>query len=96
MNGKQITIRCNDGQEAAIFSRYDFNNLDSTYEISFEDSYIGGDYRGFFGRLKRAWRAFIDKPVIYTSVYCEDKEKMRSFLTSCINLVIDDDEDEIQ
>ena len=47
MNGKQVTIRCNDGQEAAVFSRYDFNNSNSTYELSFEDSYTGGNYKGF-------------------------------------------------
>lgn len=96
MNGKQVTIRCNDGQEAAVFSRYDFNNSNSTYEISFEDSYIGGNYKGFFGRLKRAWRAFINKPVVYTGIYCEDKEKIRKFLADCISLVIEDDDDEIE
>ena len=95
MNGKQVTIRCNDGQEAAVFSRYDFNNSNSTYEISFEDSYIGGNYRGFFGRLKRAWRAFINKPVVYTGIYCEDKETIRKFLADCISLVIEDN-DEIE
>ena len=93
MNGKQVTIRCNDGQEAAVFSRYDFNNSNSTYEISFEDSYIGGNYKGFFGRLKRAWRAFINKPVVYTGIYCEDKETIRKFLADCISLVVEDDEE---
>ena len=92
MNGKQITIRCNDGQEAAVFSRYDFDNLDSTYEMSFEDSYIGGDYKGFFGRLKRAWRAFMDKPVAYTGVFIEDKERMRKFLTDCLALIDEENE----
>ena len=96
MNGKQVTIRCNDGQEAVVFSRYDFNNLNCTYEISFEDSYIGGNYKGFFGRLKRAWRAFINKPVIYTGVYCEDKEKMKKFLADCISLVVEYDDNEIE
>lgn len=96
MNGKQVTIRCNDGQEAAVFSRYDFNNSNSTYEISFEDSYIGGNYKGFFGRLKRAWRAFINKPVVYTGIYCEDKETIRKFLADCISLVIEYDDDEIE
>lgn len=96
MQHKQAIIRCNDGQEAAVFSRYDFNSLNSTYEISFEDSYTGGNYKGFFGRLKRAWRAFISKPVVYTGIYCEDKEKIRKFLADCISLVIEDDDDEIE
>ena len=47
MQHKQAIIRCNDGQEAAVFSRYDFDNSNSTYEMSFEDSYIGGNYKGF-------------------------------------------------
>ena len=90
---KQAIIRCNDGQEAAVFSRYDFDNSNSTYEMSFEDSYIGGDYKGLFGRLKRAWKAFTGKPVIYTGIYCEDKESMKKFLADCISLVVEDDEE---
>lgn len=93
MQHKQAIIRCNDGQEAAVFSRYDFDNSNSTYEMSFEDSYIGGDYKGLFGRLKRAWKAFTGKPVIYTGIYCEDKESVKKFLADCISLVVEDDEE---
>ena len=98
MKHEQITLRCEDGQEAVIFSKYSFMSRECTlesfaikdevnYEIMFEDSYIGGDYKGLFGRIKRAWKAFWDKPVVYTGIYCEDKDKMRKFLTDCIELV---------
>jgi hypothetical protein len=85
-----VTLRCDDGAEAVVFKKFSFtyaNNVE--YEISVEDDYIGGDYKGFFGRVKRAWRAFTDKPVVYTGIYCEDKDKMRKFLGDCLDLVED-------
>lgn len=99
---KQVVLRCEDGQEAVVFSKYTFKSimkltdgtvkLDDSYEIMVEDNYVGGDYKGFFGRIKRAWRAFTAKSVIYTGIYCEDKEKMRKFLTDCLALIDEEDE----
>lgn len=98
MTKKQITLRCKDGSEAVIFSKCTYkimcNNPDETgikeetdYDITVEDSYVGGDYKGFFGRIKRAWKAFISKPVTYTGIYCEDRDKMKEFLTDCLKLI---------
>ena len=103
MKQEQITLRCEDGAEAVVFGKYTFKTLisnsngkdsieeDISYEINIQDDYIGGDYRGFFGRLKRAWRAFWDKPVIYASIYCEDKNKMKQFLTDCLYPIDEND-----
>lgn len=88
MTCKQVTIRCEDGSEAVVFSKYTYNGEpDLAYDLTIEDSYIGGDYKGFFGRIKRAWKAFWDKPVVYTGIYCEDKEKMKKFLTDCLDVL---------
>lgn len=98
MKQDKVILRCDDGAEAAVFTKYSFMSrycgLDGygikdevNYEICIEDDYVGGEYKGFFGRIKRAWRAFTDKPVVYTGIYCADKDKMRKFLTDCLNLV---------
>ena len=75
----------------AVFTKFDwgFNETkrDINYEITIEDSYCGGDYMGSKGRFKRAWKAFWAKPLCYTGVYCEDKEKMKKFLTDCLELI---------
>lgn len=92
MNQKTVMLRCEDGMEAIVFTKYIFKD-EIDYDMSFEDSYIGGDYKGLFGRLKRAWKAFTGKPVIYTGIYCEDKESMKKFLADCISLVVEDDEE---
>ena len=100
MKQEQITLRCEDGAEAVVFTKYNFNgtvqeltnghsSCKDSFEISVEDDYIGGDYKGFFGRIKRAWRAFWDKPVVYTGICCEDKDKMKQFLYGCIDLMDD-------
>ena len=95
MKQEHIILRCDDGAEAVVFTKYTYNpivknNID--YEITVEDSYTGGDYKGFFGRLKRAWRAFINKPVVYTGIYCENENKIRQFLFDCLDLIDDEEE----
>lgn len=95
MTQEKVILRCEDGQEAVVFTKYEYAPKympdeiieDIDYEICIEDSYVGGDYKGFFGRLKRAWQAFINKPVTYTGIYSQNKEKMRKFLTDCLALV---------
>lgn len=106
MKFDKVTLRCDDGAEAVVFTKYthstvyireDIVDSDSiSYEISVEDDYIGGDYKGFFGRIKRAWRAFTDKPVVYTGIYCEDKDKMRKFLCNCLDLIDENDVKDIK
>lgn len=92
MKQEKVTLRCDDGAEAAVFTKYNFytesNKVnDFSYEFCIEDDYVGGEYKGFFGRIKRAWKAFWDKPVVYTGIYTEDKKKMRQFLVDCLNLI---------
>ena len=100
MKFDKVTLRCDDGAEAVVFTKYHFytknNTNDFNYEFTIEDSYIGGDYKGFFGRIKRAWRAFTDKPVVYTGIYCEDKKKMRKFLCDCLDLIDENDVKDIK
>ena len=96
---KTVTLRCDDNAEAVVFTKYHYKHKDVDdidYEITVEDSYTGGDYKGFFGRLKRAWKAFTDKPVVYTGIYCEDKDKMIKFLRNCLDLIIEDDAEQLK
>ena len=96
MKFETVTLRCDDGAEAVVFTKYihtrPIDETDIDYDISVEDNYVGGDYKGFFGRIKRAWAAFWDKPVNYTGIYCTDKKKMRKFLTDCLTLVDEENE----
>lgn len=93
MDIKSVTLRCKDNAEAVVFNRYKYDGDYSTdYEINVEDSYIGGEYKGFFGRIKRAWAMFKAEPVAYTGIYCEDKEKMRKFLVNCLELIDEENE----
>ena len=107
MKQEKVTLRCDDGAEAVVFTKYNFRTMccnpdesgirdDFSYEICIEDDYVGGEYKGFFGRIKRAWRAFWDKPVVYTGIYTEDKDKMIKFLRNCLDLIIKDDAEQLK
>lgn len=85
---KNIYLRCEDNAEMVVFSRYDWEcDNETNYEFTIEDSYCGGDYMGIKGRFKRAWKAFWAKPIYYTGIYCEDKERVEKFLKDCLNLI---------
>jgi hypothetical protein len=86
-NCKEIYFRCDDNAEAVVFSRYDWKLSETDYSFAIEDSYCGGDYMGIKGRFKRAWNAFWAKPICYTSVYCEDHNRMKKFLEDCLALM---------
>lgn len=89
METKTVTLRCMDNEEAVVFTRYNYKNFDTDYEINIEDSYCCGDYMGIKGRFKRAWKAFWAKPIRYTGIYCKDKEQMEEFLQDCLNTLKD-------
>ena len=92
LNYKDVSLRCDDGAETVVFTRYDWNDGDKDYDISIEDSYCGGDYMGIKGRFKRAWKAFWAKPVYYAGIYCEDGKRMRKFLEDCLSLMDEEGE----
>ena len=83
---KTITLRCEDNVEAVVFTKYDDGDID----ISIEDSYLGkGNYVGIIGRFKRAWHAFLEKPIVHSSVFrpAEKKELVKKWLEDCLALV---------
>ena len=87
LSRKDIFLKCDDGAETIVFSKYDDGTV-SDYEFAIEDSYCGAvGYMGIIGRLKRAWRAFWGKPIVFNAVYCGDEERMKKFLRSCLNLM---------
>ena len=107
MKFNKVVLRCDDGAEACVFTKYNFRTMycnsnesgikdEFNYEICIEDDYVGGKYKGFFGRIRRAWRAFWDKPVVYTGIYCENKDKMRKFLCDCLDLIDENDVKDIK
>lgn len=86
MSVKNIFLKCDCHSETAVFTRCD-DVFGTDYELSIEDSYCCGDFMGIKGRFKRAWKAFFAKPLCYTSIYCEEEERMRKFLEDCLSLM---------
>ena len=93
MEFKNITLRCDCNAEAVVFTKYIYDDSDKSYGLSFEDDYKKSQFSGLFGRFKRAWYAFKSKPVVHMDVFTDDKENMRKFLSDCISLIVEDDEE---
>lgn len=71
MKEELAELKCDDNEEVLLFSCFrDEAGID--FEFTIQDSYCRGNYRGIFGRLKRALKAFLGKPVVYTGVYKEN------------------------
>lgn len=90
-NSKQAVIRCDDNIEAVVFCRTNWVDTDGTtsyYELNFEDNYCyDGNGIGLIRRLRRAWHAFRAKPVSYSGICCSDTERIKNFLTECLQIV---------
>ena len=88
MSSKSVCLRCDDNAEAVVFIKYKGKDNGTSYEIMVEDSYCGGDFMGIKGRFKRAWRAFFAKPICFTGIYCDDKDRVQNFLEECLSLIL--------
>lgn len=101
---RTVSIRCDDHVEGVSFTVFSWDKLiigakeaglKDFYELNFEDAFVGDKlYRGLFGRIRRAWRAFCSKPVTYTGICIMDKEKMQKFFLDCLKAMEDDAESE--
>ena len=95
MEVKTVELRCDDHAENLVFTRHEYKptamNHDAStfydYEINLEDSYC----RNRCNRFVRAWKAFWGKPIYYSGIYTEDKEKVRKWLTNCLRLLEEGD-----
>ena len=95
MEVKTVELRCDDRAELLVFNRYEYEptqtpdsivrNVD--FEINLEDSYC----RTRCNRFVRAWKAFWGKPIYYSGIYTENKEKVRKWLNDCLKLLEDDE-----
>lgn len=86
-NCKQVILKCDDCIEALVFTKYLDEGFGPNYEFSIKDCYLEYNYKGFIGRLKRAWHAFKAQPLVYNTVYIENPERVESFLESCLKII---------
>ena len=88
-NCREVYLSCDDHAEVIQFIKYDWNDNTVDYEFNILDSYCGEGTRGFFNRVKRAWKAFWAKPVCYTGIFMSDEDKIKKFLKDCLAIVED-------
>ena len=87
MEVKNLYLPCEDGAETLVFRKYIFGDGDISFDIGVEDAYCGCNCMGITNRFKRAWHAFFAKPISYSSIYCEDKNKLKRFLSDCLTCI---------
>lgn len=79
-----VDLHCDDGDEILEFTKYP--NCEE-YSFDIKDSYCGHEYNGIRGRIKRAWRALIAKPIYYTGIFTENKDDVVDFLEKCLEML---------
>lgn len=89
MSCKDVYLKCDCGSQAVEFKKYSSDNY-RDYEISILDAYCSSEFAGVRGRFKRAWKAFFAKPIYYSGIICTDKDKVKKFLTDCLELLEED------
>lgn len=92
MYPESIYLRCKDHAEMLVFTQNKWKCGETDYDISIMDAYTGGDYKGIKGRFKRAFKAFFNKPIYYTGIYCENKDRVQKFLSDCLSLIENESE----
>lgn len=87
-DSKEVAIRREDHAECVVFTRHKRDDGDTWYEINVEDSYCGGrSYSCLFGRIKRAWKAFLASPIYYSGICVNDAFRIKRFLVECLDIV---------
>lgn len=77
---KTVEMRCDDGAENLVFTKYTYDNGESSYEVTLEDSYCALRVN----RFKRAWRAFWAKPIYYSGIFKDDGTDVKKWLLDCL------------
>ena len=70
------SVLCTDGAETLEFCATFFND---------KDAYLGNTYgpNHLFSRIKRAWKAFIGKPIYCAEVLSDNTENILTWLEEC-------------
>jgi len=58
-----------------------------SYNVTVQDSRYGHNYNTFCGRLKRAIKALIGKPVYFNDVYLEGEERYKKLVSDMTELI---------
>ena len=83
MSLKYAELRSDDRSENLVFTKICLNAKNTWYEFCVEDAYCSGEYFGLKGRFKRAWHAFFAKPISYTGMIIQDKDRLETFFSEC-------------
>ena len=85
-------IRCDDHCETLEFARTTWRDGEEWFCFSITDCYIGKrEEHGLLGRFRRAWKAFWNKPVVWTQVIVTEKDRAESFFQECLDILHHDD-----
>ena len=79
------SLLCADGAETLEFCATFFNDKDCILSFAIKDAYLGNTYgpNHLFSRIKRAWKAFIGKPIYCAEVLPNNTENILTWLEEC-------------
>ena len=83
---KRIYLTCDCGGQTAMFSRYEIGGQPE-YFLEIMDSYFVSPHNTMAGRIRRALKTLLGKPVYYAEVSIQKSEDMLEFLNTARAIV---------
>ena len=87
---KMITLPCDCTCCMFVIEKTKWEDGDTNYNISVQDSRYDHNCNTVWGRIKRACKALFGKPVYFSDVHIEDEGKFRSLVNEMSELLESD------
>jgi hypothetical protein len=87
-----VILRCDDYCCMLVVDKYRYvnsqdNSVEIDYNFSMQDSNLDGYHNTIGGRLRRAWKALMGKPIYFNDIYVEDQNKVIKFRNELTELI---------
>lgn len=79
-NETSVMLKCDCGCSMLVVDKVVWEDGETNYNISVQDSRYDHNYTTVLGRLKNAVKVLFSKPVYYSDIYIDRPEKFKRFV----------------
>lgn len=87
-----VILPCDCRCAMMVVERIEWDDGDVDFDISVQDSYYDKSHNSLWGRLRRAAKALVGKPVCFNDVYIQDPDRFRQWVSELAAIADDEGE----